>query len=127
MSASDPSDGRSPPDVGVPTMAAAPSSRASRLSRWLREPLLHFVLIGLLVVGAYDYLHPEAVESDQKLRIELTQDDLRQLAIMWLAQGRPAPTPAQMQSLVDQKVDGEILAREAVELGLDRDDEIIKR
>jgi hypothetical protein len=45
----------------------------------------------------------------------------------WIAQGQPVPTPVQLRSLVDQKVTEEILVREAVALGLDRDDEIIKR
>ena len=60
-------------------------------------------------------------------QIEITQDDIRQLAISWLAQGRPALTPEQLQSLVDQKVAEEVLFREGVALGLDRNDEIIKR
>jgi hypothetical protein len=46
---------------------------------------------------------------------------------MWLAQGRPAPTTDELRSLIDQKVAEEILAREAVGLGLDQDDQIIKR
>ena len=50
-----------------------------------------------------------------------------QLAISWLAQGRPQPSPDELRSLVDQKVTEEILSREAVALGLDQDDQIIKR
>ena len=60
-------------------------------------------------------------------KIELTQNDVRQVAVAWLAQGRPPPTPDELRSLVDQKVTEEILFREATALGLDRDDEIIKR
>jgi peptidyl-prolyl cis-trans isomerase C len=59
--------------------------------------------------------------------IELTNDDLLQMSVTWLAQGRPAPTPEQMRSLVESKVREEILAREAIALGLDKDDTIVKR
>ena len=57
----------------------------------------------------------------------LTKDDLRQLAVHWLVQGRPPPTVDQMRVLVEQRVTEEILFREALALGLDKDDEIIKR
>ena len=46
---------------------------------------------------------------------------------MWLAQGRGPPTAEEMNALVEQRVREEILSREAVALGLDKNDEIIKR
>jgi peptidyl-prolyl cis-trans isomerase C len=60
-------------------------------------------------------------------QIVLTKDDLRQLAFQWLAQGRPLPTAEEMRGLIEQKISQEILSREAVALGLDKNDEIIKR
>ncbi|TIP85345.1 MAG: hypothetical protein E5X63_15255 [Mesorhizobium sp.] len=59
--------------------------------------------------------------------IEISANDIRQLVVSWLAQGRPSPTPNQLQSLVDQKVTEKVLFREALALGLDRNDETIKR
>jgi hypothetical protein len=49
------------------------------------------------------------------------------MTVTWLAQGRSTLTAAQMQSLIDQRVREEILYREALALGLDRDDTIVKR
>jgi hypothetical protein len=72
-------------------------------------------------------MNPQASELDQSRRIVLTVDDLAQLSIAWLAQGRPAPTPEQMKRLVEEKVRQEVLYREAIAAGLDKDDEIIKR
>src|ERR1700746_2704759 len=98
------------------------------LRRGLREPLLHFLLAGALIFAVYDLLNPPANGTSQADRmIVLTKDDLRQLVIGWLAQGREAPTVDEMRALVDQKVREQILAREAVGLGLDKDDEIIRR
>lgn len=95
--------------------------------RFLREPLLHFLLAGAAVFAAYGWLNPDAFARDASHRIELTQDDLRQIATGWLAQGRPAPTPDEMRSLVESKVREELLYREALALGLDQGDIIVKR
>jgi hypothetical protein len=95
--------------------------------RWLREPLLHFLLAGLALFLVHQALNPSAADRDASNRITLTEDDLRQMTIAWQAQGRPLPTAEQMQSLVEAKVREEILYREALALGLDKNDTIVKR
>ena len=112
---------------GDATALAKPDGKGVTLRRLLREPLLHFVLIGLVVFGAYGLGHDDTETSVDTRRIEITVDDMRQMAVAWLAQGRPAPTAEEMLALIDQKVTSEVLFREAIDLGLDRDDEIIKR
>jgi peptidyl-prolyl cis-trans isomerase C len=102
-------------------------SQTSFVRRWLREPLLHFLLAGALIFAIYQLLNPAANRIDRTNQIVLTKDDLRQLAVHWLAKGRPPPTVEQMRALVEQRVSEEILFREALALGLDKDDEIIKR
>jgi peptidyl-prolyl cis-trans isomerase C len=95
--------------------------------RCLREPLLHFLLAGALIFAIYELLNPAASRTDRANQIVLRKDDLRQLAMHWLAQGRAPPTADQMRALIEQRVSEEILSREAVALRLDKDDEIIKR
>jgi hypothetical protein len=95
--------------------------------RWLREPLLHFLLIGLGLFALYRMLNPAAVEQENRSRIELTDDDLRQLGLGWMAQWRRPPTLEEMRRLVESKVREEILYREALALGLDQGDTIVKR
>ena len=97
----------------------------SIVGRLVREPLLQFLALGLLLFIGYQALHRTA--GPRPGRIELTADDLRQIDLAWVAQGRPAPTPEQMQALVDGRVREEILYREALALGLDRDDAIVRR
>jgi hypothetical protein len=96
------------------------------LRRLLREPLLHFLLIGVALFLAYDSLRPSENKSESN-RIVLTAADFEQLAVTWLAQGRPPPTSAQMQNLVELKIREEVLSREAATLGLDKGDTIVKR
>ncbi len=109
------------------TRPAAPSPPPARPRRWLREPLLHFLLAGIALFVVYRALNPASAEREASNQIRLTDDDLRQIAMAWAAQGRPAPTPEQMKHLVEIKVREEILFREALALGLDKNDTIVKR
>ena len=97
------------------------------IRRWAREPLLHFLMIGAALFVAYHWLNPSAANLDTSRRIELTDDDIRQLEISWTAQWQRPPTPDEMHNLVEDKVRQEILYREGLALGLDRGDTIVKR
>jgi peptidyl-prolyl cis-trans isomerase C len=99
--------------------------RGSR--RCAREPLLHFLLIGAALFAIYHWLNPSADNSDTSRRIELTNDDIRQLEISWTAQWQRPPTADEMRNLVEDRVRQEILYREGLALGLDRGDTIVKR
>jgi hypothetical protein len=101
--------------------------RASFVREWLHEPLFHFLLIGAAIFAGFNFRSPSANRGDQGNSIVLTEDDLRQLAVQWLAQGRPPPSADQMRGLIDDKVNEEVLFREAMALGLDKNDEIIRR
>lgn len=111
-------------DPGTARPAAVQPSLGSRI---IREPLLQFLLAGAMLFAAYAFLTPSTDRGDRSHRIELTPDDLRQMTVAWLAQGRPAPTQEQMRNLVEARVREEILFREALALGLDTDDTIVKR
>jgi peptidyl-prolyl cis-trans isomerase C len=99
----------------------------SWLKRWLREPLLHVLLIGLALFAIYGALNPDAGQRQDANRIVITTDDLAQIQLNWMAQWQRAPTSDEMHSLLDGKIREEILAREAMALGLDKDDTIVKR
>jgi hypothetical protein len=93
----------------------------------LREPLLHFLLIGAALFGIYFWLNPAVESSDIPRRIELTSDDVRQLEISWRAQWQRPPSAEELRHLVEERVREEILYREAIALGFDRGDTIVKR
>jgi hypothetical protein len=114
--------------AGGATRELAPSAvRWRRLRRWVGEPLVQFVLIGAILFLGYQLLNPRSEAARPSTRIELTDGDLRQMSVAWLAQGRPAPTPEQMRNLVEMRIREEILYREALALGLDKGDTIVKR
>lgn len=94
--------------------------------RLLREPLLQFLLVGLALFGGWKLLQPGDARGPAS-RIVITDDDLKQMTAVWVSQGRPPPTEQQLQGLIDIKVREEVLYREALALGLDKDDAIVKR
>lgn len=111
----------------MPEPAPAPETpvRASSRGRFWREPLAQFLLFGLVVFALYRVANPDGGGS--RHRIRLTEDDLAQLQVAILAQERPAPTPAEMRALIEERVRQEVLYREALAMGLDQGDEIVRR
>jgi peptidyl-prolyl cis-trans isomerase C len=110
-----------------PDEPASGKPAPSQLRRWLREPLLHVLLIGLALFAVYGALKPGAGQLQDANRIVITADDIAQIQLNWMAQWQRAPTPDEMRNLLDGKVREEILSREAMALGLDKDDTIVKR
>lgn len=98
-----------------------------RLPGVLREPLVQFLLVGLALFGAWHAIRPADAARGAANRIVITEDDLKQVTLVWMSQGRPPPTEQQLQALIETKVREEVLYREALALGLDKDDAIVKR
>ncbi len=97
------------------------------MKRWLREPLLHFLLLGAALFGAWAYLGAGSEGARSSKRIDLGIGDVAQLVQLFEAQWRRPPTPEELQRLVDEKIREEVLYREGLALGLDKDDTIVRR
>ena len=100
---------------------------ADAAKRVLAEPLLHFLVLGAALFAANAYLTRAGVDAGAPSRIELTLDDLRQIAVYFQAQWRRPPTQEEFGALVESKIKQEVLYREALAMGLDKDDEIVRR
>jgi peptidyl-prolyl cis-trans isomerase C len=99
----------------------------SALKHWLREPLLHFLLLGLVLFGAYAYSQRGRGGVESSKQIALSLDDLRTMDMYFESQWHRQPTPAEFQAMVEDKVREEVLYREALAMSLDKDDTIVKR
>jgi peptidyl-prolyl cis-trans isomerase C len=97
------------------------------MRRLLREPLIHFLLLGATLFGVYAYLERDHGGGERSKQIQLTIDDISQLVLVFQAQWRRDPTPEELRALVEDKVREEVLYREALALGLDKDDTIVRR
>ena len=90
----------------------------------IREPLLHFLLIGAAIFFVYDRVG-DPVEINN--RIVISQSDLDILAADWIRRtGRP-PSPQQIEQQLEQFIREQVLSREAINMGLDQGDVIIRR
>jgi len=97
------------------------------MRRLLREPLLHFLLLGAVLFGVNASLQRGRGGVESSRQIQLTLDDLRAMDVFFQSQWRRQPTPDEFRALVENKVREEVLYREALALGLDKDDTIVKR
>lgn len=92
----------------------------------LREPLLHFLLIGALLFAVDAWRRPpERVGIGGE--IVVTEARIRTLAQNFARTWQRPPTREELDGLVEAHVREEVMVREALALGLDRDDAIIRR
>lgn len=98
------------------------TSRSPAWRRWLQEPLLHFVVLGIAVFALY------AVGHDRQLE-PLSEEDapVEQLSLDWQTRTGSRPTAEERDRLVEQWLEEEALYRRALELGLDRSDTVVRR
>src|SRR5262245_25742564 len=97
------------------------------MKRLLREPLLHFLLIGAALFAVFHFRRTERDSAPSSKEIRLSLDELSQLAMQFQSQWKREPTVQELNQLVENKVQEEILYREGLAMGLDKEDEIVKR
>jgi hypothetical protein len=93
--------------------------------RWFREPLLHFLILGTgLFWLAGVFADPAKQRSG---RIVLGAGDVAQLVAGFERTWQRPPTEEELAGLIEDRVREEVFYREALALGLDRDDTIVRR
>jgi peptidyl-prolyl cis-trans isomerase C len=95
------------------------------LSALLREPITHFLIVGALIFIGYGWLGGR-VDAESRT-ITLTEAQIAQLADGWKQSWQREPTEQELDGLIRDHIKEEIYAREAVRLGLDQDDLVIRR
>lgn len=96
-----------------------------RSRQWLREPLLHF-LVGGLLVFLLSLWRGEPVDPASRT-IVITEAQVARLAASWEQSWRRQPTPQEIDALIRDFIKDEIYYREALRLGLDAEDVVIRR
>ncbi|UCD82071.1 MAG: peptidyl-prolyl cis-trans isomerase [Desulfobacterales bacterium] len=100
-----------------------PDRKSNRIKTWMGEPLVHFLAIGALIFVAF-HLWGGGPNSS---RIVITPGQIDSMAARFTRTWQRSPTEEEMKGLIDDHVRNEIAAREAMAMGLDRDDTIIQR
>ncbi len=92
---------------------------------WLREPLVHFLLLGAVIFAVLGWR--SGPDDPVSRTIHLTRDDQARLAVTFAEiMGRP-PTQAELDGVIKGWVRDEVLYREALRLGLDDGDAVIRK
>ena len=95
------------------------------MKRWIQEPLLHFLLIGAVLFALfYQVADPQEVADN---RIVISEADIERMITLFERKLQRLPTQQELNGLVEAQIREEILYREALAMGLDRDDTIVRR
>lgn len=94
--------------------------------RATHEPLLQFLAIALVLFVANQLIHGSGVQISNEL-IAISQGRVQQIAESYRLLAGRLPSRAELQVLVNDFADEEIAYREAIAMGLDADDTIVRR
>lgn len=95
------------------------------MRRLIKEPLLHFFALGAVLFALHLWLRGPLAESGERIHVTAAQVD--QLALGFARNWQRPPTREELAGLVDDFVREEVLYREAVGMGLDEGDTIVRR
>ncbi len=93
--------------------------------RWLKEPLLHFLLIGAGLFLLYGLQADDAAE--QPNRIVFTEADTDRIISLWERKWQRLPNQQELLGLIESQIREEVLYREALAMGLDEGDSVVRR
>jgi hypothetical protein len=117
--------------LGVPASSRADAGGLSAkvgshslVRRLSREPLVHFLLAGIVLFAASTLFERQTSGSNT---IRVTSAEVQRLQDVWSRQYGRNPTSVELQNLVDDYIREEIYYREALASGLDKGDSIIRR
>lgn len=95
------------------------------MKKLLREPLVHFLLLGLIVFAGFRLTARS--DSDEPGKIVVTQAQVESLVTGFSRTWQRPPTNLELEGLIREYIREEVCTREALALGLDKDDSVIRR
>lgn len=95
------------------------------IKRLLREPLLHFLLLGAMLFAAHGMLSRSGASEPRS--IVVTQGQIENMSRLFARARQRPPSDVELEELVRSHVREEVFYREGLALGLDRDDPMIRR
>lgn len=95
------------------------------LRKLLREPLLHFFLLGALLFALFAILNRDAMRSPDSIEVDAAR--IAALRTQFERVWQRPPTAAELDALIDTWIREEMLYREGLALGFETDDPVIRR
>jgi PPIC-type PPIASE domain len=97
----------------------------SRVRAVLREPLFQFTMLGGALFLAWPLIQDKVAPPQN--RIVITAQQIERATDYFYQTHLRLPDPDELQPLIEEQIQTEVEFREGLALGLDRDDEIIRR
>ena len=97
------------------------------MTRWLRSPILHFVVVGGALFGVLRARTVPEPAKPERAPVVISADRIRQMQADFVQRWGTMPTPEQTKALVEETIDDEVLYREARLLALDFQDRSVRR
>jgi len=91
-----------------------------------REPLLHFLLIGAAIYLFYGVV-AEPVPEETDKTIVVSAGEVEWMLTSWQKRWNRPPTPEELDGLIQQYIRETVLYREALTMGLNQHDQVIRR
>ena len=95
------------------------------MKKLIREPLFHFLLLGAAIFAAYSLVTERS--ADEPGSIVITEGQVAALELGFTRTMQRPPTREELEGLIRDRVQEEVYFREAIALGLDKDDTIVRR
>ncbi len=95
------------------------------IRNWARDPLVHFLAAGALLFALFAWRGEEADPDSRSIAVD--REVQASLALQFEAMMQRPPTDAELDGLIERWLRDEVLYREALRLGLDRDDAVVRR
>jgi hypothetical protein len=97
------------------------------MKKLIHEPLIHFLFLGALIFAVNAWRNGQRPAETETARIEVTAGTIAWLSEGFAKQWHRAPDADELRGLVNEHVREEVLYREALALGLDGNDTIVRR
>jgi hypothetical protein len=95
------------------------------MQRLMREPLLHFLLLGAALFVAFSFLRDDS--APRQAQIVVSVGKIEHLAALFARTWQRPAMREELEGLINDFIREEVAYREGLALGLDRDDTIIRR
>lgn len=97
----------------------------TKFKKLITEPLIQFLLLGTILFFVYSYIKTQT--DTQTREITISNEQVNLMILNYKTQTGNLPTKQQLDAMIDNYIKEEISYREAKKMGLDKDDEIIRR
>lgn len=95
------------------------------MKRLFKEPLIQFLILGTVLFLVYSYIQRQTDIQAREITVDNEQVNL--MIVNYKTQTGSLPTKQQLDAMIDNYIREEISYREAKKMGLDKDDEIVRR